>query len=115
LEDQDYWAFEMVTQPWVNEFGEEMPTTHTVIVEPNEGTWMEVLDNILDSMEEHYGYNIKEQVYYSVAFPMNEICQYTKEPMAGFGRCLNDEILQKLLLAYPEIYKTEKAFDWKPL
>ena len=115
LEDQDYWAFEMVTQPWVNEFGEEMPTTHTIIVEPNEGTWMGVLDNILDAMEEHYGYNIKEQVYYSVAFPMNEICQYTKEPLAGYGRCLNDEILQKLLLAYPEIYNTEKAFDWKLL
>ena len=115
LEDQDYWAFEMVTQPWVNEFGETTSLKHTLLLEPNDSTWMEVLDTILDSMEEHYGYNIKEQVYYSVAFPMNEIGQYTKEPMAGFGRCLNDEILQKLLLAYPEIYKTEKAFDWKPL
>jgi hypothetical protein len=112
---EEYYAFEMVTGAWVNEHGEDVPLKHTIIIEPNDSTWMAVLDTILDSMEEHYGYNIKEQVYYSVAFPMNEICQYTKEPMAGFGRCLNDEILQKLLLAYPEIYKTEKSFDWKPL
>jgi len=105
LEDEDYWAFEMVTQPWVNEFDETVPLKHTLLLEPQDGTWMCVLDKILDAMSEHYGYDIKEQVYYSVRFPINEICQYTGKPLAGYGRSLNDEILQKLLLANPEIYK----------
>jgi len=61
-------------------------------------------------MGEHYGYNIKEQVYYSVAFPMNI------EGNSGHGRMLNDEVVQKLLLAYPEVYETRVTdFDWKPL
>jgi hypothetical protein len=115
LEDEDYWAFEMVTQPWLDETGQTVPLKHTVVIEPHEGTWMEVLDTILDALSAHYGYNIKEQVYYSVTFPMNEINEYTGEPMAGYGRCLNDEILQKLLLAYPEVYELDKSFDWKPL
>jgi hypothetical protein len=115
LEDEDYYAFEMVTQSWINEFNEVVPLKHSIIIEPHDGTWMEVLDNVLDVLNKHYGYNIKEQVYYSVVFPMNEISEYTGEPMAGFGRCLNDEILQQLLLAYPEIYKADKSFDWKPL
>ena len=101
-----YWGFEMYTPEWINELGEDQAAVHTVIIEPHEGTWMELLDTLLDNMEKHYGYNIKEQVYYSVRFPLNEICQYTNKPMAGYGRCLNDEILQKLLLAHPEIYET---------
>jgi len=110
LEDEDYWAFEMVTHPWIDEFGATVPLKHTVMIEPHEGTWMEVLDRILDAMEKHYGYNIKEQVYYSVVFPLNE------EGHAGYGRSLNDEILQKLLLAYPEVYEVNMpSFKWKPL
>jgi hypothetical protein len=106
LENEDYWAFEMVSQPWVNEFGETVPLKHTVLIEPHEGTWMCVLDKILDALNAHYGYDIKEQVYYSVRFPMNEICQYTGKPLSGYGRSLNDEVLQQLLLAHPEIYET---------
>ena len=105
LEDEDYWAFEMVTHLWIDEFGATVPLKHTVMIEPHEGSWMQVLDQILDAMEAHYGYNIKEQVYYSVAFPFNEICSYTNQPHAGYGRCLNDEILQQLLLAHPEVYE----------
>ena len=98
LYEDGYWAFEMYTPEWVNENGEKVEPVHTVLVEPHEGTWMEVLDHILDAMEAHYGYNIKEQVYYSVFMPMNI------EGEAGYGRSLNDEVLQKLLLSYPEVY-----------
>jgi hypothetical protein len=110
LHEDGYWAFEMYTPEWINEFGETVEPIHTVLVEPHEGTWMEVLDTILDAMEAHYGYNIKEQVYYSVAFPHNS------EGEAGFGRSLNDDVLQQLLLAHPEVYEVNEAsFDWNPL
>jgi len=105
--DDDYWAFEMVTNEWVDEFGEKHPIKQTVVIEPNDSTWMEVLDRILDEMEKHYGYNIKEQVYYSVNFPLNEINTYTGQPFAGYGRSLNDEVLQQLLLAFPEVYEVD--------
>jgi hypothetical protein len=63
---------------------------------------MEVLDNVLDAMEAHYGYNIKEQVYYSVHYPLNQ------PEYAGHGRCLNDERLQQILLAFPELYESPR-------
>ena len=59
----------------------------------------------LDEMEKHYGYSIKEQVYYSVSFPLNEMDGFTGKPYAGYGRNLNDNVLQQLLLAFPEIYE----------
>jgi hypothetical protein len=105
LEDEDYWAFEMMTQSWVNEFGETVPLKHTVLLEPNDTTWMEALDKILDVLNKHYGYNVKEQVYYSVTFPLNEVDKDTGKPYAGYGRSLNDDILQQLLLAHPEVYE----------
>jgi hypothetical protein len=108
LYEDGYWAFEMYTPAFTSD-GEDFPVQHTVLVEPHEGTWMEVLDTVLDAMEVHYGYNIKEQVYYSVAFPLNA------PECAGYGRSLNDEILQKILLAYPEVYELDTSFKWKPL
>lgn len=101
LYEDGYWAFEMYTPEWVDEHGDTVKPVHTVLVEPHEGTWMEVLDQILDAMEAHYGYNIKEQVYYSVAFPHNI------EGYAGYGRSLNDELFQQLLLAHPEVYEPQ--------
>jgi len=109
LYEDGYWAFEMYTPEWVDEHGDTVKPVHTVLVESHEGTWMEVLDTILDAMEVHYGYSIKEQVYYSVNFPLN------REGFAGYGRSLNDEILQKILLAYPEVYELDTSFNWKPL
>jgi hypothetical protein len=107
LSEDGYWAFEMYTPEWVDETGETQQPVHTVLVEPHEGTWMEVLDKILDAMEAHYGYSIKEQVYYSVAFPMNDVDERTGEPYAGHSRCINDELFQQLLLAHPELYESQ--------
>jgi hypothetical protein len=101
LYEDGYWAFEMYTPEWTDEFGDTVKPVHTVLIEPHEGAWMEVLDTILDAMEAHYGYNIKEQVYYSVNFPLN------KEGFAGYGRSLNDELFQQLLLAHPEVYESQ--------
>jgi YesN/AraC family two-component response regulator len=114
---EDYWAFEIHTGEWVDEFNEVIPSKHDVIIKDNDSTWHEVLDQILDVMGEHYGYNIKEQVYYSVAFPNNTL-YYSPDgkPQAGYGRMLNDDVLQQLLLAYPEVYEMRvNGFEWKPL
>ena len=111
--DDDYWAFEMVTHEWIDEFNEVHPLKQTIIIEPHDTTWMEVLDRILDEMEKHYGYNIKEQVYYSVEYPLNEVDDRDRTPFAGYGRCLNDNILQQLLLAFPEVYET-LPYPYKP-
>ena len=109
LYEDGYWAFEMYTPEYTCD-GEFEPKQHDVIIEPDEYTWMEALDRILDIMGKHYGYNIKEQVYYSVNFP------YNIEGEAGYGRMLNDEVLQKILLAYPEVYEVSvSSFKWKPL
>ena len=104
--DDGYWAFEMYTPEWINEHGETEKPVHTVLVEPHEGAWVEVLDNVLDAMESHYGYNIKEQVYYSVTFPLNN------PKCAGYSRCLNDDLLQQVLLAHPELYLS--SFEGAP-
>ena len=106
LMEEDYWAFEMVTYEWIDECNDVHPLKHTLVVEPHDTTWMEVLDRILDELGNHYGYNIKEQVYYSVQFPLNELDDHTGKPFAGYGRSLNDNILQQLLLAHPEVYET---------
>ena len=98
LYEDGYWAFEMYTPEWVDEHGDTIKSITTMLLEPHDGTWMEVLDRILDAMEKHYGYNIKEQVYYSVNFPLNDPDFY------GYSRCLNDERLQQILLAFPELY-----------
>jgi len=107
--EDGYWAFEMYTPEYTCD-GVLEPKQHDVIIEPNDTTWMETLDQILDVMSAHYGYNIKEQVYYSVTFPLND------PECAGYGRSLNDEVLQKILLAYPEVYEVNvSSFKWKPL
>lgn len=103
--EDGYWGFEIYTPAFTSD-GEYFPVKHTTLLEPHEGTWMEVLDQILDVMSLHYGYDIKEQVYYSVEYPLNEIDERTGKPFAGYGRCLNDNLLQQLLLAHPEVYET---------
>jgi hypothetical protein len=103
--ENDYWAFEMYTGEWYSDDRDELiPVKHTCIIEPHDSTWMEILDKVIDELEKHYGYSIKEQVYYSVAFPQNEPLH--GEFLAGYGRSLNDTVLQQLLLAYPEVYQT---------
>jgi hypothetical protein len=95
VEPEDYWAFYARTSAY-----EDISAKETFIKGQQDGTWMEIVDEVLDVLSHHYGYNIKEQVYYSVSFPLNQ------EGCAGYGRSLNDEVLQKLLLSFPEVYET---------
>lgn len=98
LYEDGYWGFEMYTPEWIDEGGDTVKSIHTSFLIPHDGSWVDVLDTVLDALEAHYGYNIKEQVYYSVNFPLNNPDQ------AGYGRCLNDELLQQVLLAHPDLY-----------
>ena len=108
--EEDYWAFAMYTNEWIDEHGETVPVKHTLTIEPHEGTWMEVIDRVIEEIEKHYGYDIKSRVYYSVEFPLNDL-DHEGKPMAGYGRCLNDEVLQQLLLAFPQAYYWTDAGD----
>ena len=109
LHEEGYWTFEMHTPEYLSD-GEAVPEQHDVIFDLNDSTWIDTLDQILDVMGKHYGYNIKEQVYYSVSLPTNEPSPYTWEFMAGHGRMLNDGILQQLLLAFPEVYERDAVW-----
>lgn len=102
-EEEEGWAFVMSTPSYVDAEGQTVPAKYDVIQGDNDSTWSETVDQILDVIGKHYGYNIKEQVYYSVAFPLNH------PECAGYGRSLNDEVLQQLLLAHPEVYEVSKS------
>jgi hypothetical protein len=104
VDPQDYWAFYARTSAY-----DDIAAKETFINGEQDGTWIEIVDQVLDVLSHHYGYNIKEQVYYSVQFPLNH------PDYAGYGRCLNDDVLQKLLLSFPEVYNIDRSFDWKPL
>jgi hypothetical protein len=106
LHEDGYWAFEMFTPDYVCD-GELQLKQHDLLIEPSDTTWMEALDQILDIMGKHYGDSIKEQVYYSVEYPLNYKDPETGKPYAGYGRCLNDNLFQQLLLAYPEVYESQ--------
>lgn len=98
---EEGWAFVMKTGSYVNAEGEVVPAKEDIIAGDSDGTWSETLDQLLDVIGSHYGYNVKEQVYYSISCPLN------RPEFAGYGRQLNDEVLQQLLLAYPEVYETD--------
>jgi hypothetical protein len=101
-EATDYWQFTMFTDSWVKD-GEIVPEKFDHIGASSDETWMGILDQILDVMSKHYSYDIKEQVYYSIKYPLN------KHDFAGYGRSLNDDVLQQLLLAHPEVYEMSEA------
>lgn len=110
--EEDYWSFEMVTQEWYSsERDEIVPTLHTIAVNVHDSTWPVVLDKIITEMEKHYGYSIKEQVYYSVAFPLNDPF-IGDESNPNAGRMLNDTVLQQLLLSFPEVYANRVPEDY---
>ena len=71
----------------------------------DDGTWINVVEQILDVLGEHYGYDIKSQVYYAVEVPTNDIFNGEAQ-----GRKLNDGVLQQLLLAFPEVYERNENF-----
>ena len=111
LEDcPDYYIFEMYTAPWYDtEAGKLVESKRSLVVGDQVGdadpSWTTVIDKILDEMSKHYGYDLKSQVYYSVTCPINDIFPEKA------GRMLNDEILQQLLLAFPEVYERDAQWN----
>ena len=109
-EGSDYYIFEMYTAPWYDpEAGKVVDSKRSLVIGDQVGdedpSWTSVLDKILDEMSKHYGYDLKSQVYYSVTCPINDI--YPEKA----GRMLNDEVLQQLLLAFPEVYERDAQWN----
>lgn len=61
-------------------------------------TWTQILEDILKVMEVHFGYNIRDHVYYAVACPMFDH-NYSPAP----GRELHMDKFLELLKANPEL------------
>ena len=103
--DPDMWAFCIQTGAYVWD-DEPVPAKHDHIGGcTDEGTWIHIVEQILDVLSEHFGYDIKSQVYYAVEIPTNDIFNGEAQ-----GRKLNDDILQQLLLAFPEVYERNENF-----
>lgn len=101
-DSKDKIVVEMYTEGYYSwERQEEVPPVHTVFYNNMNSTWVEIVDSFLDELEKHFGYNIKDHVYYSLHHPMN------LPELSAYGRQLNDERFQLLLLAHPELYENE--------
>lgn len=102
----DFYRIEMFTSGYTSG-DEEIPDKYTSFSDDHVGgmevTWMHLVDKFADMLSHHYGYNIKEQIYYAVKFPLNYIDSDGVE-CPGYGRELNDDNLQLLLLTHPELY-----------
>jgi hypothetical protein len=61
-------------------------------------TWMKVLEDIIKVIEVHYGYSIKENVFYAVNFPM-----FDHNHSSAPGRELKREEFLRLLSEHPEL------------
>lgn len=61
-------------------------------------TWIEVLEDVIKTLESHYGYDIKSRVFYAVPFP---IFDHNVSPAPG--RELDRNIFLELLEQNPEI------------
>jgi hypothetical protein len=100
---KDFYRIELFTEGYHCD-DEYIPDKYSCIKENRDMvTWMELVDKFADMLSHHYGYNIKEQIYYSVKFPINTLDNEGKE-FPGYGRELNDEKLQLLLLTHPDLY-----------
>ena len=103
--DKDVWEFAISTGAYVWD-GEPIPAKFDHITGfTDDGTWIDVVEQILDVLGQHYGYDIKSQVYYAVEVPTNDIFNGEAQ-----GRKLNDGVLQQLLLAFPEVYDRNENF-----
>ena len=106
-DSKDFYSIEMFTEGY-----DDIPDKYSCLKGDHSNeediTWMALVDKFADMLSYHYGYNIKEQIYYSVQFPMNLRDESGKE-YSGYGRELNDDRLQLLLLTHPELYETGEA------
>lgn len=104
---KDFYSIEMFTEGY-----DDIPDKYSCLKgdhsDDEDYTWMALVDKFADMLSYHYGYNIKEQIYYSVQFPINCRDENGKE-LSGYGRELNDEKLQLLLLTHPELYQAGES------
>jgi len=61
-------------------------------------TWMQMLEDIIKVLELHYGYSIRENVFYAVNFPM-----FDHDVSPAPGRELKKNDFLKLLAEHPEL------------
>lgn len=102
--DADVWEFAISTGAYVWD-GEPVPAKYDHVTGfTDDYTWIHIVEEILTKLSDHFGYDIKSQVYYAVEIPTNDIAG------EGQGRKLNDAVLQQLLLAFPEVYERNAKF-----
>lgn len=71
-------------------------------------TWINVVESFLQFLEGHYGYNIREQVYYSVAMPFND-----PNASRAVGREMNRQVFEKLLADNPDLIPSIDEEDYE--
>jgi len=71
-------------------------------------TWVNVVESFLQFLEGHYGYNIREQVFYSVAMPFND----PNESRAS-GREMDRTVFEKLVLENPDLIPSSQDETYK--
>lgn len=55
-------------------------------------TWINIVEHFLQFLEGHYGYDIREQVYYSVAAPFND-----PDVSRASGREMDRKVFESIL------------------
>ena len=70
-------------------------------------TWMQMLEDVIRTLELHYGYPIKDKVYYAVKFP-----EFDHNFSAAPGRELHQGEFLKLLEKYPKLNNGGKHTPW---
>lgn len=61
-------------------------------------TWIHILEDVIKVLETHFGYSIKDQVYYAVKFPI-----FDHNLSDAPGRELHQERFLELLSKHPEL------------
>jgi hypothetical protein len=70
-------------------------------------TWVQMLEDVIRTLELHFGYSIKDQVYYAVKCPV-----FDHNLSAAPGREMHQGEFLKLLKKHPELNNGGKHMPW---
>jgi len=73
-------------------------TSHSVHNDYSGPTWMQIVEDILKTIEASYGYEIRSKVYYAVDCPL-----FDHDVSPAPGREIDSTLFKELLKRYPEL------------